>query len=188
MALAFLLAAFVAGLGMGGYGMSSWDEAKVARHEKAVAVAQAKVDEQAKQAVTAANDEIRKMQLAFDAGRAKARVVTNTINTKGEQYAAATPTLRSPQCFIGPDGVSVIADQASALQLAAAASVLGLSVSSAVYTRQGVNVGGGTVPPVSAQPANAGGVSLQLQQLRGADEGAGQAATGLRRPKPKPVE
>lgn len=183
-----LIAAFVAGLGAGGFGMSSWDDAKVARHEKAEMAAQKKIDEQGAQAVKQANDEIAKMQLAYEAGRAKAKIVTRENQTKAENYVQNTPSLRSPQCSIGPDGVSILASQTSAVQVAAAQSVLGLSVSSTVYSQGNNNVGGGTVPAVSGQSNPTGRLPIQVQQLRPADEGVGAAALGLHRPKPKPIE
>lgn len=153
-----LIGAFVAGLASGAGGMNWWNEAATARHEKALAAAQAKVDAQARQAEVEAANKIAGMQKAFDAGQEKAKIVTKIIYDKGASYVQNTPALRAPQCDIDPVGVSIIAGAVTDLQRTAAASVLGLSVSSAVYPAAGANAGVGAVPAVSGKSQPAKGV------------------------------
>lgn len=180
---------FIAGMAAGGYGAYDYMDGKTARRERALEQAQKKIDEQGAQAVKAANDEIAKMQLAYEAGQAKAKIKIQTVYAQGDTYVKNTPSLRSPVCVIGPAGVSALASQTSDLQLAAAASVLGLSVSGAIYPQGGNDDGRGTVSAASGQPGPVARLPVQVQQLRPADEGAGAAALGLHRPnKPVPVQ
>ncbi len=180
------LGAFVAGLAMGGYGAWDWQSSRQAAKERDLAEAQAMVDQKATELRAAAAEKINAMQAAYEAGELNAKTVTKTIYVKAQTYAQSTPTLRAPQCNISPDGVQYIASAVSELQRTAAASVLGLAVSSTVYPAAGADVGGGTVPAVSGQSVTPWAVHTELQQLRPAGAGTGSAGEGVRR-KPVPI-
>ena len=103
-----LIAAFVGGGLLGAGGMNWWNEAAIARAERAQAEAQAKVDQAAQEARQTAENTISDMESAYKAGEANAKIVTKTIYVKGQSYVASTPVFSNPQCVVPDDGVSIL--------------------------------------------------------------------------------
>lgn len=121
--MGYLLLIIAVAFGAGGfYGGYEWEAGKVARAEKAQAEAQAKVDAQARAIEQEAQNKIIDMTAAFDAGEAKAKVVTRTVYAKGQQYVATNAVFSNPVCVVPADGMSIVNGARAGVRTASAAA------------------------------------------------------------------
>ena len=110
--------AFVVGLTMGGAGVKTYYEGKIAADRIAQEEAQAKLQAQIDRAKADAANKLIDMAAAYDAGESKAKVIYRTIEAKGQQYVATVPVFSNPQCVVPPDIVSELNGARAALRSA----------------------------------------------------------------------
>ena len=176
MILYVLIAAFVGGGLLGAGGMNWWNDAAVARAEKAQAKAEAVVAAAAEEAEQEAANKIIDMQAAFNAGEAQTKVVTKIVYQKAQQYAATNAVLTNPQCFIPADGLQFINGQGPGVALGPAAAGSDGSVRAGGGGQGGQagrgTIAGGSVSVAGANATDSGG----MRQTTGATSGPNQVA------------
>lgn len=179
-----LLAAFLAGLTAGGYGVYQFEEGAQARAEVALVTAQARIEKLSNEAEVEAATRLAARQAAYEQGEAKGREQAKTIYLKGATYVAANPQqYAGPQCSINNDGVRQLNDSITAVRAAAAADILGISVPGAGANNSANDNGGRAIPALPSQPSAASGVHREAPQP---DSTPGIPGSVLQRP-PKPT-
>ena len=178
-----LIAAFLAGLGSGGYGVYQWKEGQIAREAQKQQKAQDHIDELTRKAEQEAANKLIDMDAAFTAGEAQQKIITKTVYVKGQSYVAAAPQVfANPQCVLPDGSLQLVNSETALLRATAAANVFGFGVPD---TGRPAGRGNGDVvlsPP--AKPATVEGVRPQVQSPGGAREVPGSGVQ--RRPKPTP--
>lgn len=135
--------------------MKGWEDYWSMKDQEAQQKLQIKVDDQAKQLVAAANEEIEHTQQAFAEGQKKSQIVTRTVYLKGQSYAETNVALNNPACRLDADGVSILSAARSSLLPAAASSVSNPAMSGARANPAGGAGVQGRVP--AAPPGRSGG-------------------------------
>ena len=177
-----LIAAFLAGLGSGGYGVYQWKEGQIARQAQKQEKAQAHIDELTRKAEQEAANKLIDMDAAFAAGEAQQKIITKTVYVKGQSYVAAAPQVfANPQCVLPDGSLQLVNSETALLRATAAANVFGFSLPD---TGGSTGRGNGNVvlsPP--AKPPVVEGVRPQVQSPGGTGQIPG---SGVQRP-PKPT-
>ena len=177
-----LIAAFLAGLGAGGYGVYQYEEGVQARQAVKQREAQDKIDALTRKAEQDAANKLIDMDAAFAAGEAQQKIITKTVYVKGQSYVAAAPQVfANPQCVLPDGSLQLVNSETALLRATAAANVFGFGVSDTGGSTGRGN--GNVVLSPSAKPATVEGVRPQVQPPGGTGQVPG---SGVQRP-PKPV-
>lgn len=182
MILYVILAAFIAGVGAGGYGVHEYYDAKAGRLAAKQAAAQEHIDQLAAKVNAEAAAKMAAMKSAFEQGEAQAKVITRNVYIKGQDYVRESPQVyANPNCVL-PASSLQLANSEIARVRAEAAAALGISLPDAgAPERRG---DGNTVHIVPGKPRADAGVHSQVQPVPGA---SGSAGAGVQRPaKPAP--
>jgi hypothetical protein len=178
-----LLAAFLAGLTIGGAGINSWKDGQIAKHQQAQAEADAKIRAQAAAATQEAENKIVDMTAAFEAGEANAKTITKTVYVKGQSYVASQPVFSNPLCVVPPDGMLVLNRQRASLRAAADPADFAPSVP-APGSDQG-RPAGNALPPSDSGQRPVGGMPPPASSPGGGGQVSGPSVRPV--PKPKPA-
>ena len=175
-ALYAIVAAFVVGAGMGGYGGWDWATSRQAHKDALLVEAQQKVDALVVEQKVAAAAKVTDMQAAYKAGEANAKVVTKTVYAKGQAYVQNTPAIRNPACTVGPDGMLLLAAaRAGTLSAADTARI------DAALSRSGAGGGRADGDAVPANDPGRGAVPSVQPQASGARSPDQVSGTGAGR-------
>lgn len=175
-----LLAAF------GGY--TAYEQHLAAANATAKLVAaQAKADAELaarnQDAIDAANSEIANMQAAYDAGAAKAKVVTQKVYLKGQADVAKYPVFANPDCVLPDVSLQLLNGARAHLRTPADTVIPADAVPDA-----GPAAGRSTGNAVSAEPSGSGAVGGMRAPARSTDSGGQVSGSGVpSHPKPKPI-
>ena len=164
MPIGFILIAVVAAVAsFGGWTIYQRHEAAlaaVASYQKQVDAAEAKLEQQAKEAEDAAIQKQSEIVAAFDKGKTEGQAQAKIVYVKGAQYVAADKGLSNPVCVMGADSLQFLNSARADLRTASlAAGPSGLSRSGGDNgpvvrgTVPAVDPGRGAVPGVPQQPA-----------------------------------
>jgi hypothetical protein len=148
-----LLVLGVIGTGAGYWRGSVEGEAKAAAKIEA---AQAKIEQQAKEAQAAEVQKQAELVAAFDKGEANARVVTHTIYVKGQDNVAKDTGLSNPSCVMSDDSLLLLRGALAGMRTAADPTATVSAVSGA-GTAGGQNLLG-VVPEQPQEHGTVGGV------------------------------
>lgn len=83
-------------------------DAAVAGYQKREAVAQAKIDAQAKELEQQAANTVIDMTAAFDAGQAKAKVIERVVIERGATDVRSYPVFQNPACVLPSESFALV--------------------------------------------------------------------------------
>jgi hypothetical protein len=181
---AVLIAAFLAGLAAGGYGMSQWDAGVAARHEKEQLEAQAAIDAKAREERAKGQKQIDDAVKAYEKAEADARAKAKIVYIKAQDYVTTTPVLTDPRCALPLAGVQLLNSALAAVRSTSDTAGSPATMSFGTPLSGAPAAGGGTVSGSTAATGTVDDVHPAPRQAGG----SGQVpAGGVRPPKPKPV-
>ena len=179
-----LIAAFLAGLGAGGYGVYQYEEGVQARQAQKQQKAQERIDELTRKAEQDAANKLIDMDAAFAAGEAQQKIITKTVYVKGQSYVAAAPQVfANPQCVLPDGSLQLVNSETALLRATAAANVFGFGLPDT--GRPAGRSDGNVVLSPSAKPPVVEGVHPQVQPSGGTGALQGPSVSRPAKPNPK---